>query len=87
MSEMQEIKNLLLNHINQSRDDKEKLMGMVSDVKDAVTEIKVHNTYFRKEVDDHEERVGKLEKGHWKQTGFIAAILVVVESLKTILFK
>lgn len=87
MSEMQEIKNLILNHINQSRDDREKLMTAVSDVKDRVTEITVHNTYTKASIEDHETRVGNLEKGHWKQTGFIAAILVVAETVKTALFK
>lgn len=54
MNDSQEIKSLLLNHINQSRSD-------IEQIKRDMSEIKIHAFYTKEKIDIHHNKLNNLE--------------------------
>lgn len=61
--------------------------GMAADIKTLVADNVQVKRDLAKSDKEFDSRIGKLEKKDWKQTGFIAGVLVVIEPVGHFLAK
>lgn len=62
MSEIQEVKQLLLNHIKDSSKGQ-------SEILQSIAKIETHGVYTKKTLQDHEDEIEKLKTARNKQKG------------------
>lgn len=62
MSEIQEVKQLLLNHIKDSSRGQ-------SEILQSIAKIETHSIYTKKEIEEHKEIIDDLKTAHNKQKG------------------